>query len=311
MSSMRTVRWGVGALVISAGFAALQSVIAQDAAESEDLILDVAVNDEQSGDEERREGETPRKRDREEKEQEILERLQREAEQGRGRGRDYGERPSRDGRYGGGMGRYGGEGAGGMKGGEVGGRDGGYGASGGGIFVDPVGRERRLPAQVHFKAATPPRDATYVIHMPGQPGMMHRIREAAAAVTNADDEEATEKQERLEQLLDDYFNEDMQRREEELAKVEQRVKQLRELLERRREKKREIVDLQVQVLLNEADGLGFFSEPHPGGGPHDVLQLRTYPGTGSPYAAPLEPPAPPVPGQPPQPGSAAPPPSVR
>jgi hypothetical protein len=34
---------------------------------------------------------------------------------------------------------------------------------------------------------------------------------------------------------------------------------------RRREKKNEIVELQIKVLLNEADGLGFFNEsPTPG-----------------------------------------------
>jgi hypothetical protein len=113
-----------------------------------------------------------------------------------------------------------------------------------------------------------------IIMTHGQPETMHRIREAAAAVNDAEEEDAKgQAQERLEQLLDDYFKEDMERREEELANVEERVKQLRELLERRREKKREIVDLQVRVLLNEADGLGFFSEPHPGG-PKDVFQIR-------------------------------------
>jgi hypothetical protein len=102
--------------------------------------------------------------------------------------------------------------------------------------------------------------------MGGAPESLHAIREAAAALSEAEDDEAKdEAQGRLAKLLDEYFEEDMKRRENELADVEKRVRQLRELLERRREKKEDIIELQVEVLRNEADGLGFFSAEGPQG----------------------------------------------
>ncbi len=121
-----------------------------------------------------------------------------------------------------------------------------------------------------------------------QPEKMNRIREAANALVEAEDDDAREDAERnLNEQLDEYFEEDMKRREEELANVERRVKELRELLERRREKKDDILRLQVEVLQNEANGLGFFSAEGPGGAPKaDVFFWQTGPGAGLPPAHP-------------------------
>ncbi|HEY3394344.1 MAG TPA: hypothetical protein VGK58_16645, partial [Lacipirellulaceae bacterium] len=115
-------------------------------------------------------------------------------------------------------------------------------------------------------------------------GDLRAIREAAAALSEAEDDDARdEAQEKLGELLDEYFEADMNRREEELAAVEKRVKQLRALLERRREKKEDIINLQIDVLRNEADGLGFFSGDA-GGGPQNVLgfSLQPMPGASLP-----------------------------
>jgi hypothetical protein len=99
-----------------------------------------------------------------------------------------------------------------------------------------------------------------VIAFHSGPEDSHEIRAAAAAVHNAEDEKSKRQaQDRLEDLLDRYFDNDIRRRERELEDIEQRLKKLEAALERRREKRNEIVDLQVKVLLNEADGLGFFS----------------------------------------------------
>jgi hypothetical protein len=118
---------------------------------------------------------------------------------------------------------------------------------------------------------------------------MHAIREAAEALSAAEDDEAKdEAQEKLSGLLNEYFEEDMKRREEELASVEKRVRQLRELLERRRDKKDDIIELQTNVLRNEADGLGFFSGEGPGGlpgRPHPTLELRLDGGPHGPRSA--------------------------
>ena len=48
-------------------------------------------------------------------------------------------------------------------------------------------------------------------------------------------------------------------RRQELADIEARLAKLRTQLDRRREKKDDIVDLQYQVAINEAEGLGFTS----------------------------------------------------
>ena len=79
----------------------------------------------------------------------------------------------------------------------------------------------------------------------------------------------------------------MERREKELADVEERVTKLRSTLQRRREKKRDILDLQMEVLLNEADGLGFFGGDGFGGpgGPW-ALQLQGPPGFPQPVPVP-------------------------
>ncbi|HJQ80573.1 MAG TPA: hypothetical protein VJ828_11485 [Lacipirellulaceae bacterium] len=126
---------------------------------------------------------------------------------------------------------------------------------------------------------------------------LRAIREAAAALSEAEDDDARdEAQEKLSELLDEYFEADMNRREEELAAVEKRVKQLRELLERRREKKEDIINLQIDVLRNEADGLGFFSGD-PAGGAENVfgLSLPPIPGAGLPPGHPQVPGVPPTP----------------
>jgi hypothetical protein len=138
-----------------------------------------------------------------------------------------------------------------------------------------------------------------------QPEAMNRIREAAKALVDAEDEDARQDAQRgLNELLDGYFEEDMERREEELANVERRVKELRELLERRREKKDEIIRLQVEVLRNEADGLGFFSAESAGGAQHQYgLWVSPQP---APAVA-FPPTHPPVPGTPPAPVPVAPP----
>jgi hypothetical protein len=93
----------------------------------------------------------------------------------------------------------------------------------------------------------------------GPPDKMHAIREAAKALNEAEGDDArADAKAKLTELLDEYFESDMQRREQELAEVEERVKKLRSTLERRRAKKRDILDLYIQVSLNEADGLGLF-----------------------------------------------------
>jgi hypothetical protein len=85
------------------------------------------------------------------------------------------------------------------------------------------------------------------------------IRKAADAVRDAKDDEAKAAAEKtLDGILSKYFDEDMARRESELTKIEERLIKLRDLHNRRRAKKQEILELQTKVALNEAEGLGFY-----------------------------------------------------
>jgi hypothetical protein len=125
------------------------------------------------------------------------------------------------------------------------------------------------------------------------------IHKAAEALRDAEDEESKAKaQDKLTKLLERYFNQDLQRREDELAKIEARTKKLRELLERRRSKKQEIIDLQIKVLSNEAEGLGFFNDPLAQGAtsslrrvwePRATTPIRNYPQESNPFADPASP----------------------
>jgi murein L,D-transpeptidase YcbB/YkuD len=89
-----------------------------------------------------------------------------------------------------------------------------------------------------------------------------KLQEVAERYSNSKDED--EKKVRLQQLqklAGQYFEEDMAVRKKELADIEARLEKLRAQLERRRAKKDEIVDLQVKVAINEAEGLCFTSAP--------------------------------------------------
>lgn len=131
-----------------------------------------------------------------------------------------------------------------------------------------------------------------------------KIREASAAVRDAKDDEARKKAtEKLASALDEYFEENMKARGKELEDIRARLAKLEAQLERRREKKREIIDLQMKVALNEADGLGFYSEkqdrmfnfPLPPPMPAYTVSDDIVVGAPVRVEATLEPPAPPAP----------------
>jgi len=83
---------------------------------------------------------------------------------------------------------------------------------------------------------------------------VNRLREA-------DDKTKVELTKELETAVATSFDADMKERENDLAKLEQRLNKLREQLDRRRKAKSEIIQLEVKVLTNEAAGLGFSGIP--------------------------------------------------
>jgi hypothetical protein len=89
--------------------------------------------------------------------------------------------------------------------------------------------------------------------------MQVQVRRATEGLRGAQNEsDKTAAMRQLTQVLNEYFEADLKWRTNELAQIEERVRTLREQLDRRREKKQEIIDLQIKVAQNEADGLGFF-----------------------------------------------------
>lgn len=72
-----------------------------------------------------------------------------------------------------------------------------------------------------------------------------------------DDAKKGEITKQLESAVDKYFDEDMKARETELKNLEERLTKLRGQLDRRRKAKADIIQLQIKVLVNEAEGLGF------------------------------------------------------
>jgi SecDF, P1 head subdomain len=82
--------------------------------------------------------------------------------------------------------------------------------------------------------------------------LVERVRDAKT------DAERKSAEQELRNLLGRYFDRDIQRREQELTSLEERMNKLRNLLATRKEAKDSIVDLQYRVLVNEAKGLALF-----------------------------------------------------
>ena len=93
-----------------------------------------------------------------------------------------------------------------------------------------------------------------------------KIKQGVAQLRSANTaEELSAVKAKLTQALDEYFEADLVRREQEIAKVEQRIQKLKAQVEKRRASKQQIIDFQLQVLQNEAEGLGFYSGRKPSG----------------------------------------------
>ncbi len=80
------------------------------------------------------------------------------------------------------------------------------------------------------------------------------VRELGDTTDEAKKAEITKK---LEAAVTKAFDEDQKNREAELTKLEERLKKLRAQLDRRAKAKSDIIQLQLKVLVNEAEGLGF------------------------------------------------------
>src|SRR5262245_33112468 len=103
----------------------------------------------------------------------------------------------------------------------------------------------------------------------------------------------TEITKKLETAVTKFFDEDQKAREAELTKLEERLKKLRAQLDRRSKAKADIIQLQLKVLVNEAEGLGFSGTSVPEAGASQFLAYPVFPGAAN--ANPLTPAAIPAP----------------
>ncbi|HVX11480.1 MAG TPA: hypothetical protein VHC22_09885 [Pirellulales bacterium] len=74
-----------------------------------------------------------------------------------------------------------------------------------------------------------------------------------------DDKQRAELKDKLSQTLDKQFDTQQKLRELEVSRIEARVQRLRELIRKRTDSRRKIIDNRFEQLLNDADGLGWTS----------------------------------------------------
>ena len=85
-----------------------------------------------------------------------------------------------------------------------------------------------------------------------------RIEHLMIELSEADDDaKKADLKKQLELAVTENFEEDLTTRETDLKKLEERLTKLRAQLDRRRKAQAEIIQLQLKVMVNEADGLGF------------------------------------------------------
>lgn len=89
---------------------------------------------------------------------------------------------------------------------------------------------------------------------------MNQIRAAQSKLEAAKtDEEKTAAVKELNAALGTYFDRDMEQKQEDLLAVREDLKDMQSKLKTRSDSKPEIVALQLKLFVNEADGLGFFT----------------------------------------------------
>jgi len=99
------------------------------------------------------------------------------------------------------------------------------------------------------------------IQVPIPPEELETIKKLQTAIkqlsTGKDEESRKAAADTIQQQLTTQFAADLKQREKELEEVEQRVKSLREQLEKRKAAQADIINLRLQTLVNNANGLGF------------------------------------------------------
>ena len=100
------------------------------------------------------------------------------------------------------------------------------------------------------------------------------LREAQSKLRSPDASESDKKEARttIEKFLGDEFERDQKMRREQVTRLEEQVSKLRNQLDKREQSKSKIIELRMQLLENDAEGLSFpesFNELQRGDGNHN------------------------------------------
>ncbi len=115
------------------------------------------------------------------------------------------------------------------------------------------------------------------------------LREAQAKLRAPDASESDKKEARtsIEKFLEDEFERDQKMRREQVTRLEEQVSKLRKQLDKREQSKSKIIELRMQLMENDAEGLSFpesFNELQRFDGPYAVgLPFGTPPNYSSAY----------------------------
>ncbi|MEM8680532.1 MAG: hypothetical protein AAGF97_14390, partial [Planctomycetota bacterium] len=90
---------------------------------------------------------------------------------------------------------------------------------------------------------------------------LNLVRQVRTALAEEGDRAQMEKT--LREALDAFFLADMQHRVEELDKIKRKVRETEATLQKRLKAKDESIELQVQLLFQEADGISVFGTAEP------------------------------------------------
>jgi hypothetical protein len=90
---------------------------------------------------------------------------------------------------------------------------------------------------------------------------MQKLDRATQSLRNAKDEPSRKAAiAEIREQLNAQFDRDLKRRADELTAIEERLKALQAQVQKRKDAREQIIDLRLNTMINEADGLGFPDE---------------------------------------------------
>jgi hypothetical protein len=123
------------------------------------------------------------------------------------------------------------------------------------VTAQPAASAFYAPATVYSAGGVQDEEAAKLIAFDAQ--MQQETQTLLGQYAEAVDDEKAPIKEKLAAALEKQFSAQQQLREREVAKIEARVKKLREVINKRNDAKRSIIDKRLDQLIREAEGLGW------------------------------------------------------